>query len=31
VEFTLKDISTCRRDPKRLWEWAEIAERMTRA
>jgi hypothetical protein len=30
VEFTLKDISTCRRDPKRLWEWAEIAERMTR-
>ena len=30
VEFTLKDISTCRRDPKRLWAWAEIAERMTR-
>jgi hypothetical protein len=30
VEFTLKDISTCRRDPLRLWEWAEIAERMTR-
>jgi hypothetical protein len=31
VEFTLKDISTCRRDPRRLWEWAAIAERMTRA
>ncbi len=31
VEFTLKDISTCRSDPKRLWEWASIAERMTRA
>lgn len=31
VEFTLKDISTCRRDPRRLWAWCEIAERMTRA
>jgi hypothetical protein len=31
VEFTLKDISTCRTDPVRLWEWAAIAERMTRA
>ncbi len=30
VEFTLKDISTCRSDPRRLWEWADIAERMTR-
>jgi hypothetical protein len=30
VEFTLKDISTCRNDPRRLWEWAEIATRMTR-
>lgn len=30
VEFTLKDISTCRDDPRRLWEWAEIATRMTR-
>ena len=30
VEFTLKDISTCRGDPRRLWEWCEIAERMTR-
>jgi len=30
VEFTLKDISTCRTDPKRLWEWCEIAERKTR-
>jgi hypothetical protein len=31
VEFTLKDISTCRSDPARLWEWCSIAERMTRA
>jgi hypothetical protein len=31
VEFTLKDISTARTDPKRLWEWCEIAERLTRA
>ena len=31
VEFTLKDISTCRTDPRRLWEWAAIAERMVRA
>lgn len=31
VEFTLKDISTCRTDPKRLWDWCEIAERTTRA
>jgi hypothetical protein len=31
VEFTLKDISTCRGDPARLWEWCTIAERMTRA
>jgi hypothetical protein len=30
VEFTLKDISTCRGDPRRLWEWAEIATRMVR-
>lgn len=30
VEFTLKDISTCRSDPARLWAWCEIAERMTR-
>lgn len=28
VEFTLKDISTVRGDPRRLWEWAEIASRM---
>ncbi|MFV2064947.1 MAG: hypothetical protein ACC726_15765 [Chloroflexota bacterium] len=28
VEITLKDISTCRRDPRRLWEWAEIATRL---
>ena len=31
VEFTLKDISTCRNDPVRLWEWCAIAERKTRA
>jgi hypothetical protein len=31
VEFTLKDISTCRNDPTRLWAWCAIAERMTRA
>jgi hypothetical protein len=30
VEFTLKDISTTRRQPHRLWEWCAIAERMTR-
>jgi hypothetical protein len=30
VEFTLKDISTCRSDPRRLWEWSEIAMRMVR-
>jgi hypothetical protein len=31
VEFTLKEISTCRTDAKRLWEWCDIAERRTRA
>jgi hypothetical protein len=30
VEFTLKDISTCRHQPQRLWEWAEIASRLVR-
>jgi hypothetical protein len=25
VEFTLKDISTVRYEPQRLWRWAEIA------
>ena len=30
VEFTLKDISTCRSDPRRLWEWADIATRIVR-
>ena len=30
VEFTLKDISTARGEPQRLWEWCAIAERMTR-
>jgi hypothetical protein len=31
VEFTLKDISTCRYRPERLWEWCDIAARMVRA
>lgn len=31
VEFTLKDLSTCRYQPQRLWEWCDIAARMTRA
>ena len=26
IEFIMKDISTVRRDPKRLWEWAQIAK-----
>jgi 5-methyltetrahydrofolate--homocysteine methyltransferase len=30
VEFTLKDITTVRHEPGRLWEWAEIATRMVR-
>ena len=25
IEFIMKDISTVRRDPTRLWQWAEIA------
>ncbi|MCK5001043.1 MAG: hypothetical protein KAS23_15980, partial [Anaerohalosphaera sp.] len=25
IEFIMKDISTVRNDPKRLWQWAEIA------
>jgi hypothetical protein len=25
IEFIMKDISTVRRDPKRLWQWAKIA------
>ena len=25
IEFIMKDISTVRRDPKRLWEWSRIA------
>lgn len=29
VEFLLKDISTVRKDPKRLWRWAEIATEET--
>ena len=31
VEITLKDITTCRSDPRRLWEWSEIAARMVQA
>ncbi len=29
VELVLKDISTVRYQPQRLWEWAEIARRVT--
>jgi hypothetical protein len=25
VDFTMKDITTCRHDPRRLWEWCELA------
>lgn len=25
IEFIMKDISTVRRDPERLWEWSQIA------
>jgi hypothetical protein len=25
IEFIMKDISTVRRDPKRLWQWVQIA------
>ncbi len=28
VEFILKDISTVRYQPQRLWEWADIAMRV---
>ena len=31
VEFILKDISTVRYQPQRLWEWADIAMRMVGA
>lgn len=30
VEFILKDISTVRYQPRRLWEWADIAMRLVR-
>lgn len=29
VEVIMKDISTCRRQPHRLWEWAEIVMELT--
>ena len=29
VEVIMKDISTCRREPHRLWEWANIATKLT--
>jgi len=29
VEVIMKDISTCRRQPHRLWEWANIATKLT--
>jgi hypothetical protein len=25
IEFIMKDISTVRHDPQRLWQWSEIA------
>jgi len=31
VEFILKDISTVRYEPRRLWEWAEVARRVVGA
>lgn len=30
LEYTLKDISTVRYDPQRLWEWADIAMEVAR-
>jgi hypothetical protein len=30
VELIMKDISTVRYDPRRLWEWADIADRLAR-
>jgi len=29
VEVIMKDISTCRNQPRRLWEWADIAAEVT--
>jgi hypothetical protein len=29
VEIHLKDISTVRHEPKRLWEWTDIAKKIT--
>jgi len=29
VEVIMKDISTCRNHPQRLWEWAKIAQEVT--
>ncbi len=29
VELIMKDISTCRSQPRRLWEWADIAMKVT--
>jgi len=28
VELIMKDISTCRNDPRRLWDWCELAMRV---
>jgi len=30
VEVVLKDISTVRHEPQRLWEWAKVADEVTR-
>jgi len=29
VEVIMKDISTCRNQPQRLWEWAKMAQEVT--
>jgi len=29
VEVIMKDISTCRNQPQRLWEWAKMAREVT--
>jgi len=29
VEVIMKDISTCRNEPQRLWDWAKMAQEVT--
>lgn len=31
AEIIMKDISTCRRDPRRLWEWCTLAMEVAEA